>query len=404
MSTPSQESALTLRAAFARPPATARAPRPEEPASLFSGLLAVSLAQAPLPGLLGQGGGADPAAAPAPTAGWPLATAAMAAATPPPGQVRTTPAAPEAAKSALPATAPIVEPASATAGAPAPASTVLTSPADPQAAPAPTGPLPMPPESGPPPAIPVTAAPADDPGAVLADAAPPQNGQAPAVPVATPTAPAVTPPGGGSAFATIARADAATYAAAAAAAPTPPSATPRQSLADAWLAANLALATAAAPAGEAAGTPFAADGSAVPDADATGARTGAAGPADAPAAAASRQVAIQLLKQAGDATAPGGRLTIRLDPPQLGRVEVSFEQRGDRLLVTLTAQTPEAERALRNGAGELQQALAGSGGRWQDAQVKIETASGRDGERPDGDETGDRDEQPSRRRREREEG
>ncbi len=122
------------------------------------------------------------------------------------------------------------------------------------------------------------------------------------------------------------------------------------------------------------------------------------GAAEAPPASVSRQVTIQLLKHSGDAAAPGGRLTLRLDPPQLGRVEVSFEPQGNRLLVTLTAQTPEAERALRSGAGELQHALAGAGGKWQDVQVKIEPASGRD-EAPqngnDGEEPG---EQPSRRR------
>jgi hypothetical protein len=59
---------------------------------------------------------------------------------------------------------------------------------------------------------------------------------------------------------------------------------------------------------------------------------------------------------------------------------------------------------LRGGAGELQQALAGAGGKWQDAQVKIEPASGRGDARPDGDDGGDPGEQPSRRRREREDG
>jgi flagellar hook-length control protein FliK len=136
-------------------------------------------------------------------------------------------------------------------------------------------------------------------------------------------------------------------------------------------------------------------GTAVPDTSGAGGAPGAAGSLPA---TVSRQVTIQLLKHAGDATAPGGRLTLRLDPPQLGRVEVSFEPQGNRLVVTLTAQTPEAERALRSGAGELQHALAGAGGKWQDVQVKIEPASGRDEAPQDGNDGEDPGEQPSRRR------
>ncbi|MHB8078742.1 MAG: flagellar hook-length control protein FliK, partial [Candidatus Krumholzibacteriia bacterium] len=172
-------------------------------------------------------------------------------------------------------------------------------------------------------------------------------------------------------------------------------------LADAWLAANLALAAPFTPLAAAPAAPLpggASAGSTTPDAAAAGGQPGA--PATVPASV-SRQVTIQLLKQTGDVAASGGRLTLRLDPPQLGRVEVSFEQRGDRLFVTLTAETPAAERALRSGVGELQQALTGPGGKWQDAQVKIESAPGRDESRPDGEENGDQGEDPSRRRRER---
>ncbi len=180
--------------------------------------------------------------------------------------------------------------------------------------------------------------------------------------------------------------------------PPPATAMPRQGLAEAWQAANLGLAASLAPMGQDSASPLPGSmstGAAVPDAAGAGGQPGAAG---ALPATVSRQVTIQLLKHSGDATAPGGRLTLRLDPPQLGRVEVSFEPQGSRLLVTLTAQTPEAERALRSGAGELQHALAGAGGKWQDVQVKIEPASGRDEAPPEGNDGEDPGEQPSRRR------
>lgn len=182
------------------------------------------------------------------------------------------------------------------------------------------------------------------------------------------------------------------------AAPPPATATPRQGLAEVWQAANLGVAASLAPTGQNFAFPppgSMSTGTAVPDAAGTGVQPGAAG---ALPATVSRQVTIQLLKHSGDATAPGGRLTLRLDPPQLGRVEVSFEPQGNRLLVTLTAQTPEAERALRSGAGELQHALAGAGGKWHDVQVKIEPASGRDEAPQDSNDGEDPGEQPSRRR------
>jgi len=241
--------------------------------------------------------------------------------------------------------------------------------------------------------------------AVAASASTTPAAAPPAPPATKAAAPPAPPPDAPPAPATVAvgSPDTGTYAPGPAA-PPPATATPRQGLADAWQAANLALAAILAPIGQDSGAPHPGGmttGAAVPDASGAGGQPGAA---EALPATVSRQVTIQLLKQSGDATAPGGRLTLRLDPPQLGRVEVSFEQRGDRLLVTITAQTPEAERALRNGAGELQQALAGAGGKWQDAQVKIELASGRDEPRPDGDDGNDPGEQPSRRRQARDDG
>lgn len=343
MATAPQEGARALRAAPARPLAATRAPRTDEVAAVFPGLLAVSLAQAPPPNLLGQAGGGGPAVAVTVTVGWPFAAG----------------------------------PAVSTA-----------------------------------PAVPLTGRhPSSGGAAAVASTAPQPPAAAPPGPPAPPTAAPPTAPPGASpvpAAGAVGSADAGTYAPGPTASPPtaspPAAATPRQGLADAWLAANLALPTALAPLGQDAASPLSGGVTAavaVPDAAGAAGQPGAAGSLPA---TVSRQVTIQLLKQSGDATAPGGRLTLRLDPPQLGRVEVSFEQRGDRLLVTLTAQTPEAERALRNGAGELQQALAGAGGKWQNTQVKIELAPGRDEPRPDGDDGDAPGEQPSRRRQARDDG
>lgn len=354
MATAPQEGARALRAALARPSAAARAPRTDETATVFPGLLAVSLAQTPPPNLLGQAVGGGPDAAVTAQVGWPFAAG-------PAGS-----------------TAPAVPLTGRRQSSDGAAAVATAAPRTPVAAPA---------------APPTTEAGASPPTPPAASATTP--------PAASPP----TPPGASPVPATVAMGstDPVTYAPGPAASP-PAVATPRQSLADAWLAANLGLATVLAPFGQASASPLPGGvATAAAVADAAGA-VGQPGGDVALPATVSRQVTIQLLKQSGDATAPGGRLTLRLDPPQLGRIEVSFEQRGDRLLVTLTAQTPEAERALRNGAGELQQALAGAGGKWQDAQVKIELAPGRDEPRPDGDDGDAPGEQPSRRRQARDDG
>jgi len=374
MATLPQESARAVRAGLARPAAAARPPRADETAAAFPGLLAVSLAQAPAPNLPGQGEVARATAA-ATVTGWPFAAAPGAAAPSPAATTATTPPPPPAPPGTFIATAATVAPAAA---APATAATPAAASAG----------------------VPVNAlasAAATEPAVVQGTYA------SAAMALSEAAAPESAPPTAGAQTSTTPTAT--QHATATPTAPPPTAGAPRQSLAQAWLAANVALAAAVAPTGEAAAFPATGGlDAADPNGDASGAAVRPGAGQGAPASV-SRQVTIQLLKLSGDAAAPAGRLTLRLDPPQLGRVEVSFEQRGGTLLVTLTAQTPEAERALRNGAGELQQALAGAGGRWQDAQVKVEPATGRDEPRPDGgEESGDQGEQPSGQRRRREDG
>ncbi len=87
------------------------------------------------------------------------------------------------------------------------------------------------------------------------------------------------------------------------------------------------------------------------------------------------QVLDQLLVREAE---PGGheRLTLKLEPPELGRVEVRLEVIGGRLEVTLSAETHEAESALRSRSHELVQGLAARGGRWTDVQVRLERQEG----------------------------
>jgi len=84
-----------------------------------------------------------------------------------------------------------------------------------------------------------------------------------------------------------------------------------------------------------------------------------------------RQVVQQLLR-AERATGDSQRLTLRLEPEQLGKVEVRLVAHGDRLEVVFQAETPAAEQALRDGAQELARTLASQlEGRWQQVEVRL---------------------------------
>jgi flagellar hook-length control protein FliK len=83
------------------------------------------------------------------------------------------------------------------------------------------------------------------------------------------------------------------------------------------------------------------------------------------------------------------KLTLQLEPEQLGRVTVELRSHGGRLTVAFSAESAVAEDALREGGKELAQTLfERSAGRWgrievrlaerQDEQREDETAAGRD--------------------------
>lgn len=97
--------------------------------------------------------------------------------------------------------------------------------------------------------------------------------------------------------------------------------------------------------------------------------------ASAPDIASSRRIQGQVTRallsgsglNSGDQT-----LTLQLEPNHLGKVEVRLLARGDRLEVTFTAETPEAQQALREGSSDLIRSLAGRvDGRWQHVDVKV---------------------------------
>lgn len=78
-------------------------------------------------------------------------------------------------------------------------------------------------------------------------------------------------------------------------------------------------------------------------------------------------------------------LTIRLNPEELGQVDVDLRAVNDRLTITLRAGTPEAEQALRSGARELTDSIIERSGRFQHVEVRVESRDGGTlrAERPD---------------------
>jgi flagellar hook-length control protein FliK len=70
------------------------------------------------------------------------------------------------------------------------------------------------------------------------------------------------------------------------------------------------------------------------------------------------------------------KLTIRLNPEELGQVDVELRAVNDRLTVTLRAATPEAEQALRSGARELTDSIIERSGRFQHVEVRVESRDG----------------------------
>jgi flagellar hook-length control protein FliK len=69
---------------------------------------------------------------------------------------------------------------------------------------------------------------------------------------------------------------------------------------------------------------------------------------------------------------PGERVEIRLDPPELGRVQIELSSRDGVLHATVTAERPEVHDLMRRHAEMLRQELAAAG----HTGVRLEFATG----------------------------
>ena len=71
-------------------------------------------------------------------------------------------------------------------------------------------------------------------------------------------------------------------------------------------------------------------------------------------------------------------LTMKLDPENLGQVEVRLQAKGDHLSVRLTAGSREAEAALKGSLKELTEALHQRTGRYHQVEIQVDLKPDRD--------------------------
>jgi flagellar hook-length control protein FliK len=86
-----------------------------------------------------------------------------------------------------------------------------------------------------------------------------------------------------------------------------------------------------------------------------------------------RQFSSQLANVAGQE-----KITIKLNPESLGQIELNFEARDDNLKVVITANTHEAEGAMRESLKELTDRIVERSSRFSHVDVRVEVREGND--------------------------
>ncbi|MBU8869865.1 MAG: flagellar hook-length control protein FliK, partial [Gemmatimonadales bacterium] len=66
------------------------------------------------------------------------------------------------------------------------------------------------------------------------------------------------------------------------------------------------------------------------------------------------------------------KMTLQLNPENLGKVEIQIQGSDDKLSVVITASGREAEQSLRDGVKELVGGIMERSGRWQQVDIRVE--------------------------------
>jgi len=113
-----------------------------------------------------------------------------------------------------------------------------------------------------------------------------------------------------------------------------------------------------------------------------------------------REQVLQQLSSTLDGKVGNEKVTLQLNPENLGRVEISFNAGGNDLDIVITTDNHEAEQAIREGIRELAEGIAAKSGRWQQVDIRVDQRSqdpGKNESRQDGRrEQGRRDESGQR--------
>jgi len=79
----------------------------------------------------------------------------------------------------------------------------------------------------------------------------------------------------------------------------------------------------------------------------------------------------------------GQRLTLRLNPEELGQVEINFHALDDKLTISMNAEGKQAQAALKDGARDLADNIGEKSSRFSMVEVRVETRGQQDQSRQD---------------------
>ncbi len=85
-----------------------------------------------------------------------------------------------------------------------------------------------------------------------------------------------------------------------------------------------------------------------------------------------RHQVVQHLAGRLDSISGQQQMTIKLNPESLGQIELHFESQGDRLTVSISASTPEAETALRENLKDLTDRVVERSARFSQVDIRVE--------------------------------
>jgi flagellar hook-length control protein FliK len=95
-----------------------------------------------------------------------------------------------------------------------------------------------------------------------------------------------------------------------------------------------------------------------------------------------RQQVVRQLSTSLDGKIGQEKVVLHLNPEKLGQVEIQFVAKGNDLNIVISAQSGEAEKAIKEGIRELASGISDKSTRWQQVDIKVENR-GQDADKND---------------------